>query len=237
MCRFIEERNGEGRVERRVYGVLTDYDLSSFTATMNSNYKKTSQQRTGTPPYMAHELLRGTSALHLYRHDLESLFYIMLLTAARHTIGIPRRDDNPRVILRTSWVLPYQEWFNEPRYDVLGSLKGSFFSELQPITLSQVFEDFLPWLEDLQQCFSTGFKLKPSYNKRAQKVWRAAVKPAVVQPVDFDDGTLGGQITYATILAAVPYLAGELEGLVIRDPGWSLAPVPSTSGDATQVDE
>ena len=237
MCRFIEERNGEGRVERRVYGVLTDYDLSSFAATMNSNYKKTSQQRTGTPPYMAHELLIEASPLHLYRHDLESLFYIMFLTAARHTIGIPDGEGNPRVVLRRSWVLPYEKWFNEPRYDVLGSLKATFLLKTQPITLSRAFEDFLPWLEDLQQCFSTGFKLKPSYNNRAQKVWRAAVKPAVVQPVDFDDGTLGGQITYATILAAVPYLAGELEGLVIRDPSWSPAPVPSTSCGVAQVDE
>ena len=237
MWRLIEEKNGRGEMEWRVYGVLTDYDLSSFTATMNSNYKKTSQQRTGTPPYMAHELLRGTSALHLYRHDLESLFYIMLLTAARHTIGTPKRKDKPRVILLKSLVLSYEDWFNERHYDVLGLRKGALFAELQPIKLSEMFEDFLPWLEDLQQCFWSGFKLKPSYNNRTQKIWRAAVQPATVQPIEFDDGTLGGQITYDTILAAVPYLTGKLEGLVIRDPEWSPAPVPSTSGGAAQVDE
>jgi hypothetical protein len=147
--------NAEG--ERKVYGVLTDYDLSSWTSLMNSNYEKTSQQRTGTPPYMAHELLRNTSNIHLYRHDLESLFYIMLLMAARHTIGTPEGENGRRVITRKSKRLPFQDWFNEPRYHVLGSLKGSFLSELQPITLSPVFEDFLPWLEDLQQCFSSGF--------------------------------------------------------------------------------
>ena len=237
MCRFIEEKNARGEMERRVYGVLTDYDLSSFTATMNSDYKNTSQQRTGTPPYMAHELLRGTSALHLYRHDLESLFYIMLLTAARHTIGTQKRKDKPRVILLPSLVLPYEDWFNEKHYDVLGLRKGALFAELQPIMSSGIFEDFLPWLEDLQQCFSSGFKLKPSYNNRTWKIWRAAVQPATVQPVEFDDGTLGGQITYDTILAAVPYLTGNLEGLVIRDPKWSPAPVPSTSGVVAQVDE
>ena len=122
-------------------GSLTDYDLSSFMATMNSDYKKTSQQRTGIPPYMAHELLRGTSVLHLYRHDLESLFYIMLLTAACHTIGTPEREDKPRVILR--------------RYDT----------------------------------------------------------------------TLGRCVTYATIMARVPNLTGELQGLVIRDPKYQ--PVPA----------
>ena len=176
-------------MERRVYGVLTDYDLSSFTATMNSDYKKTSQQQTGTPPYMAHELLRGTSVLHLYRHDLESLFYIMLLTAARHTIGTPEREDKPRVILRRSRNLPYKDWFNEPRYRVLGSLKGSFLSESQPIALSRDFEDFCPWLEDLQQSFSSGFSLGLFSSKMwTNPILRAAVNSTVAK---FDDATLG----------------------------------------------
>jgi len=76
MCRFFE-KNARGEMKRRVYGVPTDYDLSLLTATTNSRHKKTSQQRTGTPPYMAHELLTEASPLHLYRHDLESLFYIV----------------------------------------------------------------------------------------------------------------------------------------------------------------
>ena len=223
MCRFIEEKNAQGSMERRVYGVLTDYDLSSFAATMNSDYTKTSQQRTGTPPYMAHELLRGTSALHLYRHDLESLFYIMLLTAARHTIGTPEREDKPRVILRRSQNLPYKDWFDQPHYNVLGSLKGSFLSESEPIALSQDFEDFRPWLEDLQKSFSGGFSLGLfSSNMRTNPILRAAVNSAVAK---FDDGTLGGCVTYATIMARVPHLTGKLQGLVIRDPEYQ--PVPA----------
>ena len=237
MWRFIKEKNTQGSMEQRVYGVLADYDLSSFTATMNSDYKKTSQQRTGTPPYMAQELLKGTSSLHLCRHDLESLFYIMLLTASRHMIGTPEGEDKPRVILRKFLALPFENWFNETCYHTLGSLKGTFFSDMQLITLSQDFEDFLPWLEDLQQCFSTGFKHKPSYDNQARKIWRVAVKPAAVQPIEFDDETLGGQITYDTILAAVPYLTGKLEGLVIRNPKWSPAPASPTPGGAAQVDE
>ena len=220
MCRFIEEKNAQGTMERRVYGVLTDYDLSSFTATMNPDYKKTSQQRTGTPPYMALELLKGTSALHLYRHDLESLFYIMLLTAARHAIGPPKGEDKPRVILRRSWMLPYEKWFNVPCYYTLGSLKESFFSDMQPITLSRVFEDFLPWLRGLQHCFSTGLKKKPSHIGDDQVLpdWAVALTDSVVQPAQFDDETLGGYIKYATIIAPVRRLTGELGGLIIRDP-------------------
>ena len=209
-------------MERRIYGVLMDYDLSSFTATMNSDYKKTSQQRTGTPPYMAHELLRGTSALHLYRHDLESLFYIMLLTAARHMIQTPKGENKPRVILRRPWNLPYEDWFNETHYEVLGLRKNAFFLETQPIKLSQDFEDFRPWLEDLQQSFSSGFSLGLfSSNMRTNPILRATFNSTVAE---FDDGTLGGCVTYPTIMARVPDLTGELEGLVIRDPEYQ--PVP-----------
>jgi len=220
MCRFIEEKNAQGTMERRVYGVLTDYDLSSFTATMNPDYKKTSQQRTGTPPYMAHELLIEASPLHLYRHDLESLFYIMLLTAARHTIGTPEGENKPRVILRRSQMLPHEKWFNVPCYLTLGSLKATFLLTTQPITLSRVFRDFLPWLRGLQLCFSTGFKQKPSRIGDGEVLpdWAVALTKSGVQPPQFDDETLGGYITYATMITSVPHLTGELGGLIIRDP-------------------
>jgi len=220
MCRFIEEEDAKGKKEWKVYGVLTDYDLSSLTVKMNSDYTKTSQQRTGTPPYMAHELLIGTSTPHLYRHDLESLFYIMLLMASRHTIETPKGEGKPRVVMRRSGGLQFQDWFDQPRYNMLGSLKAIFLLRMQPIALSLVFEDFLPWLEDLQQCFSDGFTLQLSHNNRAQKSWRPTDQPA-----KFDEETLGGQITYATILTAVPHLTGELKGLVIRDPEYSSVPV------------
>ena len=56
-------------VDRKVYGVLMDFDLSSWTSSLASDYTKTSQQRIGTPLYMAHRLLGGVDAIHLYRHD------------------------------------------------------------------------------------------------------------------------------------------------------------------------
>ena len=232
MCRFMMETDGEGKEELKVHGVLADYDLSSLVENMKSDYTRTSQQRTGTPPYMAHELLLESSPLHLYRHDLESLFYIMLLMAARHTIRTPAGEAKPRVTMRELRRLPYQDWFDEPRYNMLGSLKATFLSKTQSIEVSSDFGDFLPWLVDLQRCFNTGFKLKPSPNNTSvQLAWRTAVQPA-----EFDDETLGGCITYATILAAVPYLSGKLKGLVIRDPEYPTAPASSTSSGTAQAD-
>jgi len=221
MYRRVEETKGK---PKKVYGVLTDYDLSSWTDSLNPGYSKTSQQRTGTPPYMAQELLQGTSPLHLYRHDVESLFYVMLLVSARHSIGVPEGQKRPRLLMRDRTGLPYQKWFNQRDYDTLGSLKYSFLVGMHRIELSPGFEDFRPWLEDLLYGFSEGFKHKPNPTQLGK--WRRA-KPSTVE---FEDETLGGYVTYATALAPVPYLKGKLDRLSIRDPEHqSAAPASPTS--------
>ena len=229
MCRVTEEEKG-GKTEHKVYGVLTDYDLSSWTETLSHGYTRTSQQRTGTPPFMAHELLKGTSGFHLYRHDIESLFYVMLLTSARHTI--PDGVEEPRVVMRRSRGLPYQKWFNQQDYDTLGSIKDSFLRDMKPLELSRVFEDFRPWLAFLRYSFLAGFKIKPAPVDPGLPAWMS-----VPSEVEFDDESLGGHVDYSAIVAPVPHLTGKLKGLVIRDPEIRQVPAPSApAGSAAQVD-
>ena len=226
MCRIIEEMNDQGEQERKVYGVLTDYDLSSWTKDLKDDYTKTSQQRTGTPPYMAHELLNGASATHLYRHDLESLFYIMLLLCGRHTLGYMQGKDTrgpSRVVMRGE-DRPYQDWFDQQNYITLGNLKGVFFSRSQPIELSPSFGDFHAWLSDLQSKFARGFSLKTVYEVHLH--WHRKDHGGSAEGMaPFDDETLDGRIDYPSFIELVPRLEGELEGLVIRyDPKTILPP-------------
>jgi len=224
MCRLIKEMNAQGKSEQQVYGVLTDYDLSSWKKDLNDNYTRTSQQRTGTPPYMAHELLLGASTTHLYRHDLESLFYIMLLMGARHTI-VPAKGGldtkgTVQVVMREG-TRPYQTWFNAHPYTMLGSAKRIFISTRTAIELSPAFEDFRLWLEDLRFDFSRGFTRKDLHSENQLPLWRrrpaggsaGGVTPA---PVPFDDETLGGHVDYSSIIESTRYLQGELEGLIIH---------------------
>jgi len=220
MYRFIEEVNTEGERVKKVYGVLTDYDLSSWTKSLNPDCIKTSEQWAGTPPYMANELLTGTSPIHLYRHDIESLFHIMLLMSARHTIGTPENSEKPQIVVRESARLPYRQWFSTRDYYTLGCIKGIFFSYMETIELSPVFEDFRPWLYGLQYCFSEGFRRRPTPNKPAVPGWLAAETASEVGPPtsQFDDETLGGYIKYATFIRLAGSMTGELEGLVIRYP-------------------
>jgi len=233
MCRLVMEMNARGKQEQKVYGVLTDYDLSSWKKHLQHDYTSTSRQRTGTPPYMAQELLKGSSPTHLYRHDVESLFYIVLLLGARHTFG-PGTDG--KVVMREG-VPPYQKWFNGKDYETLGSIKYDFISNQQPIELSPAFEDFRPWLEGLQGYFSDGFDYARQYKKNQRKLLSQKREPDGVAPTPtpFDDETLGGHVDYSDIIELTQKLKGQLEGLIVRynpTPPPLLTPIGAVQADS-----
>jgi len=220
MCRLIKGK---------VYGVLTDYDLSSWKKELETGYARTSQQRTGTPPYMAQELLKGANTTHLYRHDIESLFYIMLLMCSRHTFGHVKDGASKvakRQVVMREGKLPYAEWFDARNYASLGKDKKSFFLEMEDIELSPSFECFRFWLSKLQDCFSDGFELKNSHMKREKRGENSAGGPA-----PFDDETLGGKVKYSSFIEPVRHLTGELEGLIIHYPS-ALDPICAAPADA-----
>lgn len=198
-------------IEDQIHGVLTDYDLACWKAALTTDGAKTSQQVTGTTPYMAQELLKGTSPVHLYRHDVESLFYVMLVICGCHTIRRTRvgtgSENTLRIVIR-SGKLPYQDWFEERDY-VVGLLKGSFFFDWKDIELSSSFEGFRMWLESLQWLFRRGFALKRGYGG-------VGVRSCTDELALFDDETLGGCIDHSTLIELTRRLTGDLEGLVVR---------------------
>ena len=153
--------------------------------------------------------------------------------SARHTIETPEGEE-PRVVMRRSMMLPYQKWFNVQDYEILGSLKGSFFSDMAAIELSPAFEDFRSWLDELQCCFSIGFNLKVGERLRKLPVAGWITRPIEPTLVPFDDETLGGYVDYPAIVEPARRLGGELKGLVIR---YNITPSPpSTPTGAVQAD-
>ncbi|KAF9780566.1 hypothetical protein BJ322DRAFT_1112555 [Thelephora terrestris] len=198
------------KINGKVYGVLNDFDLSSWTASLTSDYTRTSQQRTGTPPYMAAGLLMGTDTLHLYRHDVESLFYIMLVLASHHEI----QQDGVRT-RRGLETLPFEEWFDQPSYKTLGSLKQSFLMMLPPLDLSPTFEDFRDWLQELRFSLHKGILSECQYKGKVtrQEEGHGAGPSRVIPP---DEEILGGSICYSALISPARNLKGKLEGLIVR---------------------
>jgi len=111
---------------------------------------------------MAHGLLDGTDALHLYRRDVESLFYIVLILAAHCEFTVPKEGG----IRTRDGELPYRRLFSQPLYKAIASFKGFFFSEPNGLDLPPSFKDFRGWLTDLRWSLRQGFHSKEDYIRR-----------------------------------------------------------------------
>jgi Fungal protein kinase len=109
------------RYKDKVYGVLYDFDLSAFRHELGP----ASKRRTGTKPFMAIDLLGDQMCQHLYRHDLESLFYVLVWITSRYHEGQLIR--NP----------PLQEWEDkggeELRKEKLGFLSQPLLYHFKPL--------------------------------------------------------------------------------------------------------
>ncbi|KAF8184768.1 hypothetical protein BJ912DRAFT_494061 [Pholiota molesta] len=112
------------KVDGKIYGVLVDYDLWLFCK--KSKQGPSSRQRTGARPYMAIDLLQPAPTKHLYRHDLESLFYVIVIFVTRYHGG--EKIKNP----------PLQAWFELPPKS-LRHAKLTFLNEL-PLLPTSAFE-------------------------------------------------------------------------------------------------
>ena len=202
------------RVGKKVYGVLTDFDLSSWRADLTSDYTKTSQQRTGTPPFMAYGLLRGSDPLHLYRHDVESLFYVMLILATHYEIAIPK--GRKKAVLRKRQgveELPFTRWFNQPSYEMLGESKYYFLSTTNGVVLSPGFGDFRDWIDAIRSSFLEGVLAELTH-----KVLLSRGEGSGPAAPPYDNETLGGHIDSLTLTSPAHKLQGKLENLIVRCP-------------------
>ena len=88
----------------QVKGVLNDWDMASFRRAL------TAQHRTGTPPFMAIDLLMKAPPHHLYRHELESFFYILLWGALHYDLAAGVRLSTVEMV--TKWVDDFENIAN-----------------------------------------------------------------------------------------------------------------------------
>ncbi|KAH9004959.1 hypothetical protein EDB86DRAFT_2825332 [Lactarius hatsudake] len=71
-----------------VYAVLNDFDLAVSVDARSTS----SKCRTGTKPFMAIDLLGPAQVHHMYRHDLESLLYVLVWITSRFHDGKEIQD-------------------------------------------------------------------------------------------------------------------------------------------------
>ena len=217
-------------IEGKVHGVLTDYDFSSWKACLAADCAKTSQLIIGTTLFMARGLLDGTDTVHLYRHDVEALFYAMVILATHYEVQAPKEGEDEGLRARQGLQkLPYQARLDEPSCTTLAAIKHDFIWNSQSLDLSPTFEDFRGWLTRLRRSFSRGSVARSRILLQTDPE-ESCDKDA---PAIFDDETLGGHLNYSSLIDPVRDLKGKLEGLVIRyDPQPPSPPTVGAQADA-----
>lgn len=102
-------------------GILNDWDNAAYPHTDDSPGKASARHRTGTLPFMARDLLSNNPMNHLYGHDLESFFYILIWCCINYdfTTG--------EVIIHHSM----NSWRKGNDHDDLNSTKTALFSNIK----------------------------------------------------------------------------------------------------------
>ncbi|KAJ4467704.1 hypothetical protein C8J55DRAFT_525635 [Lentinula edodes] len=185
---MVREKNGQK------YGVLNDWDLASWLSTQNE--VSTSKFRTGTKPYMAHEQHSSKwQGPHRFRHDLESVFYVILLLVSLYSsptekVRFPSTGDDR-----------YEKWHKQDDGVLLGQ-KGNIVraGDWQPFP-QPFFSGFTLWLAALQKNLRRGiFNLEN--HKHAVLAASQPLKPGRRPPQVpfFDEDTLGGYFSYKKVV-------------------------------------
>lgn len=138
-------RIGKGPGDRiTIYGILNDFDLS--TDLSEGSKIPTSNQRTGTLPFMAVDLLDDDPAPHMYRHDLESLVYVLIYITACYANG------------KQIAGAPYALWNEVGRTAQRKEKKDVQSAKLK---LTAGYRPFLlTWIEPLRKCLRAGYSIQ-----------------------------------------------------------------------------
>ncbi|KAK0211854.1 hypothetical protein IW262DRAFT_1412085 [Armillaria fumosa] len=193
--------------------VLNDFDLSSLLPFVEAS----SLHRTGTPPYMAHDLLKESDIGHLYRHDLEALFYVSLMLCCRYCIV---ETSNGRQLQELPLKdIAFADWYKRTLpWPSLSSQKKDWLTDKKsPIPLSPSFSAFRPWLNNIRRGFNNRLLARSLYESQldpeppvtpidarfvpaAEKTMLRIQAVPIGNVQSFDEDTLGGYVCYSQFL-------------------------------------
>lgn len=130
---------------------------------------------------MAMDLLESSSPDHIYRHDLESLFYVIL--------WLTTRDNNGRTDL--------QDWNTLDRRMLRFEKSDLFHNELLPVALQpkEVYSPLKGAILTIKEAFMDGFYAQITHKNNRRK--------GINSGSEFDEATMGNNVTAAVFLEAL----------------------------------
>ncbi|KAF8522483.1 hypothetical protein BU17DRAFT_87118 [Hysterangium stoloniferum] len=163
------------REKDEIFGVLNDFNMACYVDG-TENHPELKQQ-TGTRPFMSIDLMDPSSPVkHLYRHDLELIFYVSMFFTARYQNGT--EIHNP----------PLEEWFTLGG-NSLRAKKVLFISASLP-TLTPQFTSLKWHLVSMCQAILRGHTDCADHEHGIEKLQAGLPVPS------FDHETLNGHLTF-----------------------------------------
>ncbi|KAK0476158.1 hypothetical protein IW261DRAFT_1643562 [Armillaria novae-zelandiae] len=176
---------------------------------------------TGTFPYMAYELFNDdeneTPCKHLYRHDLESIFYVILLLCCCCKLVPTQKSSEHKIVAPRKFPSRFEEWYKSGRNCLLKASKSTIFREIVKASpkLGSGFTDFQPWIDGFAVQFAWGFCLRTRHelgledpeDHEPQNAVKKISKPTVMVP--FDNETLKDTVSYSAIVNICSKFAGS----------------------------
>jgi hypothetical protein len=157
----------------KAYGVLNEFDLAVDADVKSAS----SKQRTGTRPFMAIDLLWDHPSVHMYRHDLESMFYVLVWITSRFHNGEEIADP------------PLQEWADQGGTALVDKKLSFMLSPPPPPTAE--FDPLGRWVASIRQMTRGGFSARTDYDTELNICRRSQNASP-----HFDDETLGSCVTF-----------------------------------------
>ncbi|TEB16002.1 hypothetical protein FA13DRAFT_1804799 [Coprinellus micaceus] len=167
-----------------VKGVLNDWDMAKFLDREDDD-PSTDEHRTGTLPFMAFNLVIPKPSPHWFRHDLESLLWILLWAALHYNLEEGTRDAVTHPSLRDLTTSLDANW----------RFKAAFLT-YSPLPLREIragvkpeFTDlFEEWIEPLRELFVDGMMMNRRCNRDGK---------------DCDEVTYNGIVTFKSFMEAI----------------------------------
>jgi len=172
------------RKDGAVKGIVNDWDMASILNDAGEVPTSAAKHRTGTIPFMARDLLVSNPPPHLYRHDLESFFFVLVWAAIHHDL---------KTKTRLPTVHRLEKWNAE--LSVALDAKSAFVFSMQTSDevlglMLEDMEELLEWIDPLLDLFRAATSSMPK-------------KKDVKAITAYDYATYGGRLTFHAFMAAI----------------------------------
>ncbi|KAF5383673.1 hypothetical protein D9615_003853 [Tricholomella constricta] len=174
----------------KIKGILNDWDMASGVEANDEILPSTATHRTGTIPFMAIDLLvvNRRPPPHLFRHDLESFFYILIWAAFYYDF-----DKKERRSTEPSTQPPLERWNNADLKGCANSKMAFLFNSIAREQLLALVppenQSLLPWMRSVWLLFSKANVVRGTNFDTPEAGW--------------DDKTLGGFLTFEKFMEAL----------------------------------